>query len=131
MKIVLDASAAIEIVLNKLDASEFSEIISKAEIVIAPELFISEISNVAWKYYKLANFSEQQAVELANNSMQLIDYTVPAETIWQESLGLAMSNNQAVYDCLYLVCARRNNAVLISKDKRLKALCKKLEVKYL
>ena len=31
-----------------------------------------------------------------------------------------MNNDHPVYDCLYVVCARRNDGILLSKDKKLR-----------
>jgi predicted nucleic acid-binding protein len=52
MTIVLDVSAAIQIVLKKEKREQFEEIYRKASWVIAPALYISEITNVFWKYYR-------------------------------------------------------------------------------
>ena len=50
MIVILDVSAAIEILLKKKD--KFSECFEKADWVISPDLFVSEITNVLWKYYR-------------------------------------------------------------------------------
>lgn len=55
MIIVLDASAAIEIALNREHSNTFREILRNSDLVIAPDIFPSEITNVFWKY---ASFSE-------------------------------------------------------------------------
>jgi len=131
MNIVLDSSAAVEIVLNKADSKIFSEKIAKADLVIAPELFISEISNVAWKYHKLAGYSSENSFDLAVDGIMLVDEFIAAMSIWKEALSEAIANGHPVYDCLYLVCARRNNALLLSKDNKLKKLCRDLNIQVL
>ena len=45
---VLDASAAVEIVLRRTHANRFADIVKNADMVLSPLLFISEVSNAFW-----------------------------------------------------------------------------------
>jgi predicted nucleic acid-binding protein len=128
MIIVLDTSAAVEILLKKEDSEKFSNKIAEADAVIAPELYISEITNVAWKYNKLAGFTHEESYELAQDGINMIDQFLNSKDLWKEALREAMNNNHPVYDCLYIICARRNDCILMTTDKKLKKLCKKLEI---
>jgi predicted nucleic acid-binding protein len=128
MILVLDASAAIDVLLNEGRFQEYKMEIEKSDAVITPELYISEIANVAWKYRKLAGFSHEEALRLAEDGVNLIDSYVSVADIWKESLREALNNDHPVYDCLYVVCARRNDGILLTKDKRLAHLCDKLNV---
>ncbi len=56
MTIVLDASGAIEIALENSLSKQFKEILQKADLVIAPDTFISEVTNIFWKYRKFSYF---------------------------------------------------------------------------
>ena len=47
---VLDASAAVEIVLDKADSLRFRDLLLQSELVLAPDTFPSEITNTFWKY---------------------------------------------------------------------------------
>lgn len=128
MIVVLGASAAIGILLNKGKDSEHKTKIEKADAVISPELFLSEIANVAWKYHKLAGFSAEQSLQIAIDGINLVDSYIPTEQIWKESLREALNYNHPVYDCLYMVCTRRNDGILMTTDRKLRQLCKKLKV---
>ena len=57
MIIVLDTSAAMDVLLSNGEFELYKNNIEKADAVIAPEIYISEISNVAWKYRKFAGFA--------------------------------------------------------------------------
>ena len=128
MIIVLDTSAAIEILLKKEESEKFKKRIAEADAVISPELYISEITNVAWKYNKLAGFSHEECYELAQDGINLIDQFVNSKDLWKEALRESMYNDHPVYDCLYVICARRNDGILMTKDKKLKKLCEKLKI---
>jgi len=63
MTIVLDVSAAMQIVLQKDKKDYFENFCRKASWVIAPELYISEITNVLWKYYKNRILTHEECVQ--------------------------------------------------------------------
>ncbi len=131
MIIVLDTSAAIEILLNKEESKKLGKQVLDADTVIAPELYISEITNVAWKYNRIANFSHSECYRMAEDGINLIDQFLCTKELWKESLREAMNNDQTVYDCQYLICARRNDAVVLTKDQKLKKVCRKLKISYI
>ena len=105
--------------------------IETADIVIAPEIYISEISNTAWKYNKLANFTREESTSLAEDGILLIDKFIPILELWKEALRESINYDHPVYDFLYIVCARRNDGILLTKDVKLQKICKKLKIKTL
>ncbi|MCK5155068.1 MAG: type II toxin-antitoxin system VapC family toxin [Spirochaetales bacterium] len=131
MILILDTSAALDILLSKGEFEIYKNEIQKADTVIAPEIYISEISNVAWKYKKIAGFTHDESFNLAEDGINLIDQFVPVKEIWKESLREAMNNDHPVYDCLYVVCARRNDGILLTRDKKLIRICEELNVQTL
>ena len=126
---VLDASAAMDVLLKMGDVDFLLNNIKAADIVIAPEIYVSEISNTAWKYTKLANFSREDSISIAEDGIHLIDKYIPVIELWKEALRESVNFNHPVYDFLYVVCARRNDGILLTKDVRLQKICKKLKIK--
>jgi len=131
MIIILDTSAAIDLLLGKGNFETYKNKIEKADTVIAPEIYLSEITNVAWKYNKIAEFTHEESFILAEDGINLVDQFVSVKDLWKESLREAMNNDHPVYDCLYVVCARRNDGILLSKDRKLRKLCEGLKVQAL
>ncbi len=105
-----------------------STLIGTADLVIAPDFYISEIANVAWKYSKLAGFTTEQSLSLAEDSNRLIDRYIPTVDLWKEALSESICHNHPVYDLLYMIAARRTSATLISNDKKMTDLAKKLRI---
>ena len=128
MIVILDTSAAIDLLLGKGNFETYKNKIERADTVIAPEIYLSEITNVAWKYNKIADFTHEESFNLAEDGINLIDQFLSVKDLWKESLREAMNNDHPVYDCLYVVCARRNDGILLSKDKKLRKLCEGLKV---
>lgn len=52
MTVILDASGAVEIALGNKNATLYLSHLKKADIIIAPDIFVSEVTNVFWKYRK-------------------------------------------------------------------------------
>jgi predicted nucleic acid-binding protein len=122
MIVVIDASAAIEIALNRPKASLFKLPLTKAEAVIAPDLFIAEVTNVFWKYHTFEDLPISLCEGLIENAIALVDDLTNSKNLYAEAFSLACQSNHSVYDMLYLVLARRHNALLMTNDKRLKKL---------
>ena len=131
MILILDTSAAADVVLRKGEFEKYKNKIEEADTVIAPEIYISEISNVAWKYKKLAGFTYEESLTFAEDGINLVDQYVPVNEIWKESLREALNNDHPVYDCLYAVCARRNDGILLTRDRKLKNICDELKIQTL
>ena len=69
MRIVLDASAAVEIALDGKHAARLDEVLEESEEVLAPDLLLAEIVNSIWKYH------EFQQLEL-NTCVRALDFAV-------------------------------------------------------
>lgn len=128
MTAVLDVSAAIEILLKKDKAGMYNEVYQSASWVIAPELYIAEISNVLWKYQKAGIISHEECVQFTEVGISLIDDYFDLRDLWKEAQGESIKNKHSVYDMYYAVLTRRNDAILMTRDKELASLCKKLKI---
>lgn len=126
---VLDASAAVGVVLCQPRAERLMEPLEAASLVLAPDLFVSEVCNVFWKYRKAGLLDQEQADRALSRSLALTDRLEPAFACYQEAFALAVRHQHPFYDALYLVVARRNNALLLTLDQRLAALATTLEIK--
>lgn len=131
MNIVIDASASIGLVLSTPGAEEFPAPLEQASLVTAPDLYIAEICNTLWKYRK-AELLTMERCELAlEQALGLPDRIESSNALYTEAFSLSCRHLHPVYDTLYLVLARRNNALLLTLDRRLAALADKLEIKVL
>jgi transposase/predicted nucleic acid-binding protein len=90
---VLDASAAVRLILADPAAAELAERVGGAALVLAPELMLSELANTLWKLQRADRLNDLDPQELL-----------------AEALALACHLNHPVYDCLYLALARREAA---------------------
>jgi predicted nucleic acid-binding protein len=122
MKYVLDTSGAFQILFQKEKAKRYTELLKDADAVISSSLYKAECANVLWKYVRAGFLSEQQAAQTIDRLFDLVDIFIDPEENAQEAFHEAVRLDHSVYDMLYFTLARRNNAVLLTSDKRLKSL---------
>ena len=64
-----------------------------------------------------------------DRAINIIDNFESSMDLYKEAFSLACQINHPVYDALYLVCARRKDASLITLDKKMNDFAKKLSIK--
>jgi len=125
MIIVLDASGAVEIALKNLNAQYFLEIVKSSDVVISPDIYISEITNVFWKYKKYKQFNDDLCIKGIEFCINLVDDFLPSRELWREAFFEGVKNGTSTYDMFYLIAARRNSGKILTIDKELKAIATK------
>ncbi len=125
MTVILDASGAVEIALGNKNATLFLSHLKKADIIIAPDIFVSEVTNVFWKYRKFSQFTDDACIKGIEFCLNLIDDFIDSKELWREAYSEGVRNKSSTYDMFYLISARRNSGVLLSMDKKLNLLAKK------
>jgi predicted nucleic acid-binding protein len=122
MRLVLDASAAVRMVMRAEGADELLESVATATVVAAPSLYASEVANALWKYVKAGNLDAETALERLEESINLIDAFTPDWELTTEALTEAVRFKHPVYDLLYAVLARRTGCAVLTMDERLRRL---------
>ncbi len=123
---VLDASAAVRLILGDTNAVTLATPIREAALVLAPELMLSEVANTLWKLQRAEQLADLDPQQLLADARDLVDRVEPDRHLHAEALALACHLNHPVYDCLYLALARREAASLISADRRLLQLAERV-----
>ena len=126
---VLDASAAVAVAMNLPESMKFQSSIDTSDVVIAPDLFVAEVSNAIWKYVKAGIIDSDQGGLVVERAIGLVDSFEPGVNLYREAYSLSVTQMHPVYDALYLVLARRHNAFLATLDRRMGDLAVKLQIK--
>ena len=122
MRLILDASAAVRLVMRAESADKLIEPISAATVVAAPSLYASEVANALWKYVKAGSLEMETALERYEEGIALIDDFTPDWELVTEALTEAVRYAHPVYDLLYAILARRTGCAVLTMDERLKTL---------
>ena len=122
MRLVLNASAAVRMVMRAEGADGLLESVAAATVVAAPSLYASEVANVLWKYIKAGTLDAETALERLEESINLIDAFTPDWELTAEALSEAARFKHPVYDLLYAVLSRRTGCAVLTMDERLRRL---------
>lgn len=125
--LVLDASAAVRMVLSPADHHDMLSAVATASDVLAPHLYAAETGNALWKYLRSGNIAAGALRERHAEALALVSLWVLDTTLFPEALALAARLDHTVHNCLYLVTARRFDASLLTADRRLAELHRKIE----
>jgi len=127
-RIVLDASAALRIVLGLDDADVLLDVVERAAVVSAPDLYASEVANALWKYVVAGELDAQEAVSRYDSALRLIDDLVAGAELGAEALIAAAGSRHPVYDLMYVVLARRHGSTILTRDRKLRRAAEQLQV---
>jgi predicted nucleic acid-binding protein len=120
VKIVLDASAALEVALNRNRATELSGQLDEADEVLAPELFVPEIVNAVWKLHRFGNLSLSACDGALEVLLEFVDVLVSCKELYREAFLLSRTTRRPAYDMFYLALAKREDAALMTLDNALR-----------
>ena len=126
---LLDTSFAIKIVFQHTSIRLLLDCLQKADWVIAPDVFVSEVTNVFWKYHQFEDLPLPICENSLHQTIALIDDFIDAVELYQETFGFSCQIQHSVYDAMYLICARRHNGIFITVDNKLINLAKKYAIK--
>ena len=122
MTVVLDASAGIEIALDRSKAALFNSEILSSERVISSDLYKIEVANVIWKYVRANLLEKSKANKTLQLAQSLVDEFIDISENNEEAMNESFRLSHSTYDLLYFTLARRYSSKLLTLDKRLKEL---------
>ncbi|MDR1589207.1 MAG: type II toxin-antitoxin system VapC family toxin [Oscillospiraceae bacterium] len=120
----IDVCGALEILLRKEKADMFGKILQEAELIITPDLYISELTNTLWKYHRANILTKDECIQYIQDGINYVDKFVNSKELWQEAFSEGINNNHSIYDMFYMVVTRRNDGILITNDSVLATICR-------
>lgn len=122
MIIVIDASAGIEIALDRSKSSIFNQKILSAKKVITTDLYKIEVANVIWKYVKTNLLEREKANKTLELAQSLVDEFIDISENNEEAMNESIRTGHSTYDLLYFTLARRYSSSLMTLDIKLKKI---------
>lgn len=117
---VIDTSVLIKYVVPEEQSSVVYGIIDAyrtAELrLIAPEYVMAECASVLWKYVRRNSLTIATAMDALRELQNLGIPLTPQGELLEDALLFAAAADIAVYDALFCVLARREDAELITAD---------------
>lgn len=118
-KVVVDSCVAVKWFLREPDAAMAINLLVPDVEAIAPDFVILEIANVLWKNWRLKRIGVELIDPALASAAAYFDELVPTTHLIAEAAELARAIDHPVYDCIYVVAARRASARLVTTDKKL------------
>ena len=116
---IIDASVAVKWFAQESLHEEALRLLDHVELLQAPDLIVAEVTNIAWKKRIRGEINFPQAEAIATAIRQYIPVLHSSTELNERALEIALALNHPVYDCLYIACAEKTDAILITADERL------------
>jgi predicted nucleic acid-binding protein len=116
VKIVVDASVALKWVLNEPD-KDAADALMRDEL-LAPDLLRIEAANALWAFQRRGGMTADEVQDrLALLVASPVRFASHAQDV-DQALSIACRLSHPVYDCVYLALAMREQATMVTADKR-------------
>jgi predicted nucleic acid-binding protein len=127
MRLILDTSAAANIVLQTPLADALITVVDQAQLVIAPTLLQSELANTLWKQVRFSGVGRDQAISLFQDGIGLVDEFVADQELAVQALSLAVKHQHPAYDMFFVALAMRFGGALLTVDIKLKNIATNID----
>jgi len=119
--LVVDASVACKWFIAESDSDAAEALLAGGQMLLAPELIVPEVCNVAWLKLRRGEIGVEQATEMVRALPDLLDELVPSVQLARRALEIASTLEHPAYDCFYLALAEQRGTRLMTDDRRLLA----------
>lgn len=121
MTLVVDASVACKWFVAERMSDAADALIATGEVLLAPDLIVAEVCNVAWLKLRLREITAEQATAMVDSLPDLFDELVPSAALAARALQIATAAAHPAYDCFYVALAEGRGGRLVTDDGRLLA----------
>ncbi len=128
MKLVIDTSAIIAVLVNEEHKEKLIELTERSQL-IAPSSLHWEIGNAFTAMFKRKRISIEEANVAIDSYIQIPIRFV--ESNLYESIEISFDNELYAYDSYFIQCAKQYNCPLLTLDNRLKEVAIELNVNVL
>ncbi len=127
MTLVIDASVAAKWILPEAQSDKAVALRVQDPDLIAPSLIVAEIGNALWKSAGRGDFAKPDTRRMLEVATTHFSRLIPLQDLAGDALQLSIDLKHPIYDCFYLALAQRERAPLVSADKRLIAIGKRVK----
>lgn len=129
-RVVLDASAALHVVLPTDSTHTLVDYLNDTTVVLAPTLFFTEVANALWKYVRAGSLEIDEAFRCYQEAVDLVSHFEPDYELSVQALAEAVRHDHPVYDCVYAVLARNHGCEVLTKDHRFRELLRPMGIQF-
>ena len=123
MNLVIDASVAAKWLFVEPDTGKartiLDSVVSGELQLLAPDIILAEIANALWKRTQRGDLDSPEALGLFEAFQKVEFKYCEVQELIGPALSIAFRHHHPVYDCLYIVLARREGCDLVTADEKL------------
>ena len=99
MIVVIDASVALKWFVNEDGSKEAEALLTRGDILIAPDLIMPEVCNAAWKMVRRGMMHQTQQIAAVTRLPSILDELVPTAPLAPRAAALSRLLDHPAYDC--------------------------------
>ena len=121
MIVIVDPGVAIKWFVEEPLRPEARSLLVNRHEVIAPDILIAGVAELAWQKATRGEISAAQAVPIVRSIAlpSFISAFVESPRLRNRAFALALQCGRPVHDCFYAACAEAASATLVSTDETL------------
>ncbi len=116
---VVDSCVAVKWIVREDHSDKAVELLQADLHLVAPDLVLMEIANALWKNVKRGLVSAEQAKVRLNDVPGFFNRLLTTPDLVAEAFALGNTADVPIYDCIYVVAARRIGTRLVTADAKL------------
>ncbi|MBV9396282.1 MAG: type II toxin-antitoxin system VapC family toxin [Methylobacteriaceae bacterium] len=128
MTLIVDASIAVKWLLDE-EGSEQARKTVQGHDLAAPAFLRLEVFHVLWRRSRRNEATQAQLHETLPALNRIIGTFERDEPLISKAADIAAAHVLAIYDCLYLALALKNEVALITADQKQLAAARRLKIK--
>ena len=117
--VVVDASVALKWFVKEENTPLAVALLASGERAIAPTLIVAELCNAAWRLWRRSEIARAQVGVVAGRAPTLFAALVSEMDLAKRASEISLNLEHPAYDGFYLALAEREEATLVTADRRL------------
>lgn len=118
-KFVIDASVAAKWLFDEPESELAETLLSRGDMLLAPDLLYAEIGNVVWKHLDRGQLDPRKTDAILEELLAAPVKLFPVSKLMREAVRIAHQYRRSFYDASYLALAIQESCMLITADLRL------------
>lgn len=116
--VVVDASVAAKWFFPEAEADAAKRLLGAADPLIAPDLVIAELCNIAWRKLRVGDATQPLLTEVSSRAPEFFGALLPLPPLARRAAEIAVELDHPVYDCFYLALAEAWQTHVVTADRR-------------
>jgi predicted nucleic acid-binding protein len=119
MERIIDASAAIALIVESGRTADAVKIFASEAELLAPDVLIADITNGIWSHRRAVTISSEAVAAFIERLCTRVTIA-PSVSLVREAFAISIELELPAYDTFYLALALRKSAQLATFDERLR-----------